>query len=289
MKCLVIGVIRERKKNREIKNVDRVPMGRAIMNHTMTTLPLKAFYRTALQLSVLTAVIAAVSMAHATTTNLYDAGGGLIPDASSWVKGETGGTSSGTMVGTSYFDLDSSASNSIKVAYLRSTPLSLNTATGYELDFNLQVVAESHISTNRGGFSVIAIGSSNTKSLELSFWNDHVWAYNFNAIDGFTHGPDSALTAGTHNFSLRVTNQTYQLLVDNALGFSGSLQDYSGSGLLPYLIPNVVIFGDDTTEAGSDTHLSILTLSDQVVPEPSTLVLVGLGLLGATCVRRRTR
>src|ERR1035437_3337505 len=133
------------------------------MNHTITTLPKKAFYRTALQFSVLTAVIAAVSMAHATTTNLYDASGGLTPDASSWTKGQSGGTSSGTVVGNSYFDLDSSASNSIQVAYARSTPLALNTATGYELDFTLQIVGESHTSTNRGGFSVIAIGNSNTE------------------------------------------------------------------------------------------------------------------------------
>jgi hypothetical protein len=235
------------------------------------------------------AVIAVASIAHATTTNLYDAGGGLIPDAASWLKGGSGGAPSGTMVGTSYFDLDSSASNSIQVAYARGTPLALNTATGYELDFTLQVASETHTSTNRGGFSIISIGNSSAKSLELSFWNDHVWAYNYNTIEGFTHGPDSALTAGTHNFSLRVTNQTYQLLVDNALGFSGSLQDYTGSGLLPYLVPNVVIFGDDTTEAGSDTHLSILTLSDQVVPEPSTFVMVGLGLLGAMSLRRRVR
>jgi hypothetical protein len=257
------------------------------MNHTSTTLSKKAFYRTTLQISILIAVIAVAPMVHATTTNLYDASGGLAPDASSWLKGQAGGTSSGTMVGTSYFDLDSSASNSIQVAYTRLTPLALNTATGYELDFTLQVADESHTSTNRGGFSIIAIGSSSTKSLELSFWTDHVWAYNYNTTDGFTHGPDSALAAGMHNFSLQVTNQTYQLFVDNALDFSGSLQNYTGSGLPEYSVPNFVIFGDDTTEASSDVHLSKISLSDQIVPEPSTFALVGLALLGTTRFRRR--
>jgi hypothetical protein len=57
---------------------------------------------------------------------------------------------------------------------------------GYQVRFTAQVVAESHVSNDRAGFSLLVTGSDK-RGIELGFWENEVWAQAGGSSQPFTH------------------------------------------------------------------------------------------------------
>ena len=170
---------------------------------------------------------------------------------------------------------------------------SLNDADGYSLSFQLQVFAESHVSQDRAGFSVIALGNNN-RGIELGFWEDRIFAQDDSPI--FTHGEDAVFNTkdSEAEYVLTIQNDGYVLSADTQNILSGSLRDYTAATGLPasvvYNLPNYLFVGDNTTSASVDFALGSVVLNSNLsaVPEPSAFAALSLivGTIGWTRCRR---
>lgn len=247
------------------------------------TLPWKPLTATTLLCAALAAPLTA-----AQAVTLYDASAGTLPSAQGWLPLVAGGSASQSMVGGNY-RLDTSAPTTVIWGNGRLSPVTLDTAAGFDLSFSLQMVNETHSSVNRSGYSVVMIGADPTKALEIAFWNDHVFVYDFDPAqpDRFVHGADAAFdtTAAMTDYTLAVRNQQFTLSANGSLLFGGALRDYTPEGL-PYTTPNFLFFGDDSSRGTSVSLLSNVSIT--AVPEPATVatMLAGLAAL-ALWVRRR--
>ncbi len=158
----------------------------------------------------------------------------------------------------------------------------LDRTVGYTLSFGVQIGSETHVSTDRAGFSVIAL-SSDLQGIELAFWSDEVWAQHA----GFTHGEGTVAfnPAGAMiSYALTIQGTGYTLRANDTEVLSGSLRNYSAGGF-PYTTPNLVFFGDDTFSASADVDLGSISLA--AVPEPAEWsALTGLAALAFAAGRR---
>jgi hypothetical protein len=154
----------------------------------------------------------------------------------------------------------------------------LDRTLGYTIGFRVRLAQESHVSNDRAGFSVIALSGDN-QGIELGFWSNEVWAQNV----GFTHGEGASFntTASLTDYTLRILGSSYTLSANGSTLLTGPLRNYSAFGL-PYNVPNLLVFGDDTTSASA--HVEIARIS--LVPEPASWALAALGLAGAVVLRR---
>lgn len=216
--------------------------------------------------------------APAQAVTLYDASTGTLPSAQGWVPLAAGGGASQAIVGDLY-RLDTTAPSVVIWGNGRLSPIALDTATGFDLSFSLQMVAETHASVNRSGYSVVMIGADPTKSLEIAFWNDHVWVYDFDPQqpDRFIHGADAAFdtTAALTDYTLAVRDQQFTFSANGSVLFGGALRDYTAEGL-PYTTPNFLFFGDDSSRGTSVSLLGGVSVT--AVPEPATLATMLAGL-----------
>ncbi len=213
----------------------------------------------------------------AAALTIYDPALGL-PSAQNWspvTNGSVGGSQS--MVGGLY-QLDTTAADK-GYGNLLSSPLLLDDSVGYVVTFDLKVASETHADSTRAGYSVLVLGQIASHAIELAFWTDHIWAYGYNASlgDPFFHGPDVAFdtTASLRTYTLAVAKGQYSLSVGASTLLSGSLINYAQSGIVPYVIPNLIYFGDDTSRGSSVTQLGLVTLA---VPEPAPAALLAAGL-----------
>lgn len=236
-------------------------------------------------------LFAAAFTVPATALTLYDPGAGTLPAAQGWLTSTLGPGLAGTQaVSGGLLSFDSTAAGVGVYGNLRTSPVALDAAAGYTVDFSLQLLSESHASANRAGFSLVLVGHDPRQSLELSFWGDRVWAADYVALDPdrFVQGPGAAFdtTAALTDYRLRVQGDGYALSAGGRLLFTGALQDYRAQGQ-PYTLADAVFFGDDSSRGSASLRLGALAVSP--VPEPSTaaMLLAGGGLLLAAARRRR--
>lgn len=158
---------------------------------------------------------------------------------------------------------------------------SLDRATGFGVRFDLAVTAESHVTMNRAGFSVIVI-TSDRRGIEIGFWTDEIWAYDDDrdgAAKLFTHAEGVAQSAvavaAVRRHDLVVLGDRYVLSVDGARVLGGRLRDYTAFNgpvfpifgeLDPYEVPNLLFFGDDTSSASSRSILGAVSVH-RLAPE----------------------
>jgi hypothetical protein len=167
----------------------------------------------------------------------------------------------------------------------------LDRTAGFEIDFTMKLLSEQHSSTDRAGFSVIALSSDATPlGIELGFWQNEVWAQNA----GFTHGESTNATVGTFDttaafvdYRLAIQGTGYTLFANNVTILSGSLRDYTaftggtpGNPGFPYNQPNFTFFGDDTSSAAASVQFTKFNVVP--VPEPQAAMLAVEGMFLAT-------
>jgi hypothetical protein len=228
--------------------------------------------------------LAATLAAPAAATTLYDASLGSKPADQGWTPLVLGTPGTESVAGGLY-TLDTTGANVVYHGHYRISPTALDTAAGFELNFSLAVLTETHTDATRSGFSVVMVGSDPTHEIELAFWSDHVWSYDY--VGGaFVHGADATLdTSVLRHYTLAVAGQQYTLSADGTLLLSGALKDYTAAGLV-YTTPNFVFFGDDSSRGTSVTQVGQITL----VPEPAMawLWLGGLAALRMRSLRRQS-
>jgi len=163
-------------------------------------------------------------------------------------------------------------------------PGGLDSTTGFTLRFDLQVIAETHASNDRAGFSVIVLDSQ-AKGVEIGFWTDEVWVQTDTPL--FTHGDGAAFDTDAARVSYELTFQGsgFSLRADDTLLLDGALKDYSSFGN-PYNLSNFLFLGDDTTSASASARLYEVELT--AVPEPAEwLGIAAAASLGLALLRRR--
>lgn len=148
----------------------------------------------------------------------------------------------------------------------------LDRAAGYSVRFTVQLTAEDHAGSDkngdgisdRAGFSIIAL-SSDTRGIELGFWGNEVWAQ----ADGASEPPPNSNTLFTHaegatfdtmarltTYELHIMGDAYTLSSGELAILSGPLRDYRAFGQFPYIVPNFLFLGDDTTSASATIRLA---------------------------------
>jgi len=240
-----------------------------------------------IRVAALSLVLLAAAPARALT--LYDAAAGSLPSAQGWTPLGLGAPGAQSVANGSY-RLDTTGPTVVSWGNGRLSPILLDTAAGFDLSFSLQILAETHTSVNRSGYSVVMVGADSTQALEIAFWNDHVWVYDYDPLqtDRFVHGADAAFdtTAALTDYTLAVRNQQFTLSANGSTLLSGALRDYTAQGL-PYNTPNFLFFGDDSSRGTSISLLGYVSIT--AVPEPATvaLMLAGLAAVAALAALRR--
>lgn len=258
------------------------------------------------RLTAIAALLLAAAGARAEIV-LFDGALNTVPSSQGWIYltnplfggvDSTQVASGGKTRLTSSVDRTEQAGYFSKLSPFTPHPLvgTLDRGAGFDLRFDLQLLNEVHDANDRngdtlddrGGFSVIAI-TSDLMGIELSFWNNQVWAYGYQDLGGgifdFVHAESSAgfnPTSAKRRYDLQVHGNNYNLLADGVWILTGALRNYSAAGLV-YDDANFLFFGDDTSKAGAQSDLYFISLN--AIPEPSMLALLGMGAMAMA--RRR--
>jgi hypothetical protein len=174
----------------------------------------------------------------------------------------------------------------------------LNRQLGYTIVFSLRMVSESHSSSARAGFSVIAVSSDAASgvasSIEIGFQSGRVFAQSddFGLTVADENTSFNPVGSDFINYALTVQGSSYELAADSNVILSGVLHDHFDHNInwpvSPYQIPNFLFLGDDTTSASAEILLRRVEVEATTVPEPPTWLLFGVGVL-ALCAWRRSR
>ncbi|MDU9049676.1 MAG: hypothetical protein Q3M30_12570 [Candidatus Electrothrix sp. Rat3] len=199
---------------------------------------------------------------------LYDATVGQLPSEQPWLTYFADGTFNQQVVTDGVWlqtNLGNHAgfSNYYVLTKLLENPFfpSLNKDQGVSLQFELQLYSENHNTADRAGFSVILL-DSNRQGVEISFWEDEIWAQRDAPL--FTHGEsvDFVTTGSMKSYRLTLNTDSYSLYEGGKQILTGTIKDYTSfSGSLdPYEFPNFLFLGDNTTSAMAEVILGTVLL-----------------------------
>jgi hypothetical protein len=206
--------------------------------------------------------------AQAITYQLFKQSANQLPAQQRWlaqVAGASQTLQSGAVV------LNTSGSSSLQSGYARLAPLgnlpmSLDRTRGYTFSIDLKLLAESHQSTHRAGFSTIVVGSD-LQGIELGFWLDRVWAQNY-ANNLFTQAEGSSInTKNSVHYDVVVQANRYCVFANRNYTkplLKGPLRNYSGFGS-PYNIRNFAFIGDNTKSASATVAIGNIDLQDSPI------------------------
>jgi hypothetical protein len=192
------------------------------------------------------------------------------------------------------------------------TATPLNSVAGYNLRFDLQLLQEfRNLPTDpnpadingdgkddRAGLSIIAVSSDVTKSIELGFFVDQIWVQEggatrpprFTQAEGVTFDTRTSV----NQYDLSVLGNTYYLYANGNYVtplLTGNLRDYSAEVLPPpnpYISPNSIFVGDNTTAASAQFRINQVTFTDSAItPIPFAFnPLFGFGVFGLSRLRK---
>ena len=254
---------------------------------------------------VFIAMIILTCTSFAIVVPLYDGTLNTTPDLQGWIYQTLPVVSSATQnAGGGVTTLDTSAVESDSAGYFSEFPLlgshpsfptELDRLTGFKVSFGVEIIQENHSSSDRAGFSVIAL-SEDMLGLEVGFWEDEIWVQDDDPI--FTHGEGVAFdtTVGITDYDLTILQSGYTLYANGSPILQGALRDYSSFGF-PYDTPSFVFLGDDTSSASAIIDLASAEVETALVPEPRTnllmaavmIVIIALRWYGFDCLLFRNR
>ena len=236
-----------------------------------------------LGLVVLVMVVFATSgVASATASSVtYDPLLGTLPDTQGWTfTSHMPGPAPQVSAGLLHLGLtgDTAAWTNSDLVFDLNSP-----GTVLVVEATLQVVSSSFTlvfggTTPRAGY-LINMGDTNGRGFTLLLSDNQLDLVNA----GMGAALDSAVfdtTDGLHTYRLIASAGNAQVFIDGSATplLSAPVGDPG------WFDPNLVAFGDGTSSASSETYMA--GISFNVVPEPTTGLLLGLGLLGVA-VRRR--
>ncbi len=142
-------------------------------------------------------------------------------------------------------------------------------SVGYQIVVDLKLLAESHSTVHRAGFSLVAL-SLDLRGIELGFWTDEVWAQSDSPLFRHAEGAAFDTTAQLARYALTILDDQYSLSVNGSLLLTGPLRDYSDFGL-PYSVPNFLFLGDDTSSARATFQLARVAAGPIPDPPPTLI------------------
>ena len=225
--------------------------------------------------------------------SLYDPAAGL-PAAQGWTTASnpfSPPAGSDAIVAGPRLQIDTSASDSTQHGHGRGSPVVLDTAAGFTIDFQLQVNSETHASGDRSGFSLLVQGADPSKAVQLSFWEGVVWASD--AVFAKAESSAHTTTGALQSYSLQVAGNQFTLKAGaTPLLTNVPLRDFPTTAnplTAVYGFSNYVWLGDNTTSARALVELGAMTVT--AVPEPASalLLLGGIAGLAGSVSRRRAR
>jgi hypothetical protein len=261
----------------------------------------KPLFAAAIGLTVFSGIFSGVGFladrASAATVVLYDGALGGTPDTQSLLYQSVGGAVQTYDAVNKWTNLNTIPDGNGNLVGYGTTAVTLNRTVGYNINFSVQMLAESSVSPVRAGFSVIAIsndvGSGIPSSIEIGFNNGKVFAQNDSPLFGNPPAQQNTsfnpVGAGLVSYDLTIFGSSYQLFANGSSILTGGLRDYSASPFPIYSTANSVFFGDNTTSAQANLNLSFAALASPVPFEfsPGLGLLLSGGMFGTIAFRKR--
>lgn len=204
--------------------------------------------------------------------SLFDASLGTLPEAQGWSYAAIGSVTRFLTNNSVLFD--TTATTGTQGGWSEASGAALNRTGGFTLLFNVLINSETHVSTNRAGFSIIVLGNDE-HGIELGFWTNTIFAQTDTPL--FTHGEDTSFstTNAFVNYAMSLFATNYVLTANGTNILSGPVRDYTAFNGFPnpYRTPNFIFVGDDTTSASASVNLRAVTL---ILPPTLTMATSGV-------------